>query len=105
MPKTCCFLTSFFSGFGLDFGASWASKMEPSWLQIAISSILDALFGDPKFNMAKNVVLERSGLDFGASGPRFWRLWASILADFKEFWDRFFGNKLARKCFLPAGSD
>ena len=26
MPKTCCFLTSFFSGFGLDFGASGASK-------------------------------------------------------------------------------
>ena len=22
----CCFLTSIFSGFGLDFGASWASK-------------------------------------------------------------------------------
>ena len=32
MSKMCCFLTSFFSGFGLDFGASWASKMEPSWL-------------------------------------------------------------------------
>ena len=32
MPKTCCFLTSIFSGFGLDFGGSWASKMEPSWL-------------------------------------------------------------------------
>ena len=31
MPKTCCFLTSVFSGFGLDFGGSWASKMEPSW--------------------------------------------------------------------------
>ena len=32
MPKTCCFLTSFFSGSGLDFGKFWASKLEPSWL-------------------------------------------------------------------------
>ena len=31
MPKTCCFSTSIFSGFGLDFGASWASNLEPSW--------------------------------------------------------------------------
>ena len=42
-----------------------------------------------KLDVLKNRVLERSGLDFGASGPRFWRLWASILADFKKFWDRF----------------
>ena len=58
-----------------------------------------------KLDVLKNRVLERSGLDFGASGPRFWRLWASIFADFKGFRDRFFGKKLARKCFLPAGSD
>ena len=32
MPKTCCFSTSIFSGFGLNFGGSWASKLEPSWL-------------------------------------------------------------------------
>ena len=25
----CCFSTSIFSGLGLDFGTSWASKMEP----------------------------------------------------------------------------
>ena len=31
MPKTCCFLTSIFWGSGLDFGASWASNLEPSW--------------------------------------------------------------------------
>ena len=31
MPKTCCFLTSIFSGVGLDFGRSWGSKLEPSW--------------------------------------------------------------------------
>ena len=33
--KTHCFLTSIFSPLGLDFGASWASKMEPSWLKMA----------------------------------------------------------------------
>ncbi len=31
MPKTACFLTSIFSGFGLHFGASGASKFEPRW--------------------------------------------------------------------------
>ena len=44
MSKTCCFLTSIFGGSGLDFGGSWASNLEPSWLKIAISSILTALF-------------------------------------------------------------
>ena len=32
MPKTCCFLTLIFSGFGLDFGRSWAANLEPSSL-------------------------------------------------------------------------
>ena len=63
------------------------------------------IFDVLKLDVLKNRVLERSGLDFGASGPRFRRLWASSLADFKEFWDRFFGKKLTRKCFLPADSD
>ena len=31
MSKTCCFLTSIFWGSGLDFGASWASNLEPCW--------------------------------------------------------------------------
>ena len=39
-----------------------------------------------KLDVLKNCVLERSGLDFGASGPRFWKLWASILADLAELW-------------------
>ena len=30
ISKTCCFLTLIFSRVGLDFGTSWASKMEPS---------------------------------------------------------------------------
>ena len=30
MSKTCCFLTSIFLGFSLDFGGSWASNLEPS---------------------------------------------------------------------------
>ena len=35
MSNIDCFSTSIFSGFGLDFGAPWASKMEPSWLKNA----------------------------------------------------------------------
>ena len=31
--KMCCFLTSIFSGFRLDFGGSWASNLNPSSLQ------------------------------------------------------------------------
>ena len=31
MSKMCCFSASIFSGFGLDFGASWTSNLEPSW--------------------------------------------------------------------------
>ena len=30
MPKMYCFLALIFSGIGLDFGGSWASKLEPS---------------------------------------------------------------------------
>ena len=32
MPKTCRFLTSIFLGVGLDFGGSWAPKLEPKSL-------------------------------------------------------------------------
>ena len=72
MPKTCCFLTSIFWGSGLDFGASWASKMEPSWLTTCIF----CLGGAPrkgsksllKLDVLKNCVLEGSKLDFG--GPQ-----------------------------------
>ena len=35
MLKTHWFLTSIFSRLGLDFGASWASKMEPNWPKMA----------------------------------------------------------------------
>ena len=31
MLKTLCFSISIFSRFGVDFGFSWASKIEPSW--------------------------------------------------------------------------
>ena len=31
IAKTCCFSTSIFSGLGLDFQGSGASKLEPSW--------------------------------------------------------------------------
>ena len=88
MPQTCCFLTSFFSRFGLDFGVSWASKMEPSRLKIEKNLVWVwsgcALGYLLKLDVLKNGVLEGSGLDFGAPGldfgdpgPRFWRPWGT----------------------------
>ena len=44
-----------------------------NWLKIAISSIRDAPFLRVKSDVLKNRVLERSGLDFGASGEGFQR--------------------------------
>ena len=75
MPKTYCFLTSIFWGFSLDFGRSWASKMEPSWP-----------FWDQKtamlahLNHLKIDVFLKSRL--GGLRARFWRPRASILEGF-----------------------
>ena len=71
MPKTCCFSTSFFSGFGLDFDGSWASKLEPSWLKIAIF-----FMGKPPLNDVKLSVFKKQRL--GGLRARFWRPPASI---------------------------
>ena len=43
MLKICRFSTAIFSGFGLDFGVSWASNLEPSWLEKSILIMLTAL--------------------------------------------------------------
>ena len=48
MPKTCCFSASIFEAFGLDFGASWTSKMEPSWLQKRIFIMGTSILGRSK---------------------------------------------------------
>ena len=39
ISKTCCFLISIFSHFGFDFGRSWASNLEPSWLKMPPPSV------------------------------------------------------------------
>ena len=85
MPKTCCFLTSFFSGFGLDFGASWASNLEPSWLLWPQKTYEVAHFDVLKLNVFKNSVLEGSGLDFGGSRPRFQRVLGQIFRKCSTF--------------------
>ena len=72
MPKTCCFLTSFFSGFGLDFGGSWTSMLEPSWFLKPQKTISVAHFYLLKLNVFKQLRLR--GL-----WPRFWRPRGSIL--------------------------
>ena len=48
MPKTCRFSTSIFSSFGLDFVASWASKLEPSWFLSPQKTLGSAHFYDLK---------------------------------------------------------
>ena len=72
----CYFLTSIFSVLGLDFGASWASTLEPSC----------AFWGTfPHFDRPPTVPPlsgdghEGSELDFKGSKPRFSKVWASIL--------------------------
>ena len=39
ISKTCCFFISIFSHFGFDFGRSWASNLEPSWLKMPPPSV------------------------------------------------------------------
>ena len=72
MPKTCCFSTSIFSGFGFDFGGSWASKMEPSWLLKPPKIVGEQLFDDLKLDVFTKWRL-------GGLRARFWRPRASIL--------------------------
>ena len=88
MPKTCCFLTSFFSGFGLDFGASWASKMEPSW-PFLLPATKGAGSKEPSqvrclSKMASwsapGSILKAPGLDFEGSGVNFFEIFACFWA-------------------------
>ena len=72
MPKTCCFSTSIFSGFGLDFGGSWASKLDPSWLLKPQNFTAPAHFYLLKLSVFKKLRL-------GGLRARFWRPRGSIL--------------------------
>ena len=72
MPKTCCFSTSIFAGFGLDFGRFWASKMQPNWLQIVLRVYSTAFFYLLKLSVFKKLRL-------GGLWPRFWKPRGSIL--------------------------
>ena len=71
MPKMCCFLTSSFSGFGLDFGGSRAPNFEPSWPEIDLC-VCSMLF----FNLLKLKVFKKGCL--GGLQARFWRPQSSI---------------------------
>ena len=82
MSKTCCFLTSIFWSFGLDLGASWVSKLEPSWLKITKFTTLTPPPGYLKLTSLKNAVLEGSRLHFGGPGSRFCKLWGQFFRDF-----------------------
>ena len=99
MPRTCWFLTSIFSGFGLDFGASWASKLEPSWQFWLQKTMLGALLSHLKLNVFLNGVLECSRADFGGPRSRFWSLRASILEPQGSFFEGFW--KYSGCCRFP----
>ena len=71
-----------FFGFWSRFWSLLVPKMESSWLQKWIFSLLTAPFAPSenhlKLDVFKNDVLEGSGFDFGGPGLRFWSLQASI---------------------------
>ena len=89
MPQTGCFSTSAFSGFGLDFAASWASNLEPSWLQIRraacsarrVKSYRIFSFGNPgRTYLGEGPVSPQAGPNLSMLGPcwRFFRSWARL---------------------------
>ena len=51
MLRNNIFLTSIFSGFGIDFGRSWASKLEPSWVFLPKKMIRGALLSHIKLDV------------------------------------------------------
>ena len=88
MSKTCRFSTSIFSPFGLDFGGSWAPKMEPSWV-LRPQKIVGKLL----LTLLKLSVLTKWRL--GGLLARFWRPQNSILEGL--------GTILARFSHILAG--
>ena len=93
MPKTCCFSTSIFSGFGLDFGGSWASKIRRAACSARrVKSYSIFAFGNPV------------GYALGA-GPKLktWRPKLTMLRpcwhSFRS-WAHFFRSWLVLKRFL-----
>ena len=89
MSKTGCFSTSIFSRLGLNFGASWASNLEPSWPQNPFFRLLGAFFCLLKLDVFKNGVLEDPRLDFGGFQARFWRPRGSILDSLGSIFSKF----------------
>ena len=65
------FSKSIFSGFGLDFGGFWASKLEPSWLLRPQKTLWAALFKPLKLSVLKKLLL-------GGLQTWFWRPQGSI---------------------------
>ena len=93
MPKTCCFLTSIFSGLGLEFGGSWASKLEPSWLLEPQKISWTAHFYLLKLSVFKKLRL-------GGLRARFWRPRGSILEGPGSIFEGFGRLKRCLKAFL-----
>ena len=87
MPKTCYFLTSTFSRSCIDFGGSWASKLEPNWPSWAPRALPKASkiqsFGSmcPRCFPRGPKVAPRASQ--GGSRSRF-------SEDFRQIWEAFF---------------
>ena len=102
MLKMRCFSTSIFWGLGLDFGASWASNLEPSWSFWPQNfSAVDFLKGF-KIHVLLNHHL-------GGFLAQFWRLQGFILEplrlDFTHFVnisERFLPSASSKTCFLKS---
>ena len=93
MPKTYCFSASIFSGFGLDFGGSWASNLEPSWPFWLLKTSAPAHFYLLKLNVFKKWRL-------GGLWARFWRPPGSILEGPGSIFRGFGRQKRCLKAFL-----
>ena len=89
MSKMCRFSTSIFSPFGLDFGGSWASKMEPSWPKRLRKIDAPAQLDPLKLKVFQKWRLGGLRARFWRPRTWFWRSWNSIWEGSGTIFSRF----------------
>ena len=92
IPKTWRLSTLIFSGFGIDFGCSGTSKLEPSWPKIR-PIIYPSPFGNQlvttgRFGKGLGVV----SAGFGTGSGRFWARLAKVRGGFVQRITQGFGE-------------
>ena len=100
MPKTMVFSTSIFWGFGLHLGASWASKMEPSWPKRLGKTLKQALLDRLKLKVFQKWCLGGLRAGFWRPRTRFWRPRNSIWEGSGTIFSRFLA-RMPRKPRTP----